>query len=235
MQVSDLLKLDVNKHIEKKNGLSYLSWAWAWDQALRADPTASFRVESWTDDNGAVRCWMQVNDSAMVWVSVTMLGQTRSCMLPVMNSKNEPISVAGRVYTDKWGKEKIEHLDAFNVNTAIMRCLTKCLALFGLGLYIYAGEDLPLDDGKDEKKEEKKEEKSQAKEEEKKEPSAEDQLFTEGMIKYVEICATNDGLKSYWKANLPKLKALQTSAPALYEEVRRVFAQKKEQFSDSKE
>jgi len=219
MQVSDLLKLDVNKHIEKKNGLSYLSWAWAWDQALRADPTASFRVESWTDDNGAVRCWMQVNDSAMVWVSVTMLGQTRTCMLPVMNHRNQPI----------------EHPDAFQMNTAIMRCLTKCLALFGLGLYIYAGEDLPLDDGKDEKKEEKKEEKPQAKEEEKKEPSAEDQLFAEGMIKCVEICATNDGLKSYWKANLPKLKALQTSAPALYEEVRRVFALKKEQFSDSKE
>ena len=105
--------------------------------------------------------------------------------------------------------------------------------MFGLGLYIYAGEDLPLDDGKDEKKEEKKEEKPQAKEEEKKEPSEEDQLFTEGMIKCVEICSTNDGLKSYWKANLPKLKTLQTSAPALYEEVRRVFALKKEQFSDS--
>jgi len=144
--VEKLLQLNVNKHVEKKNGLSYLSWSWAWDQALRADPSANFQVSTWTKDDGTTQCYMEINDTAMVWVSVTMLGQTRTCMLPVMNAKNDPISITGRKYTDKYGKEKIEKVDAFTVNTAIMRCMTKCLALFGLGLYIYAGEDLPFDE-----------------------------------------------------------------------------------------
>ena len=141
MTVADLIKKDVNAHTEKKAELTYLSWAWAWTEALKADETATFSVQMFGE-----KCFMEINGTAMVWVTVTMFGKPMTCMLPVMNSKNEPISVLGRTFKDKWGNDKKEIVDSFNVNTAIMRCMTKALSLHGLGLYIYAGEDLPEDD-----------------------------------------------------------------------------------------
>jgi hypothetical protein len=127
----ELLKLDLSKHIEKKNGLSYLSWAFAWAEALKADPTATFHVDTFQRADGTTIPYMDINGTAMVWVRTTLFGKEMTCMLPVMDHRNKPI----------------QNPDAFQVNTAIMRCLTKCLAMHGLGLYIYAGEDLPEDDG----------------------------------------------------------------------------------------
>lgn len=126
MTPADLLKVDTSDHIEKKNGLSYLSWAWAWTEALKVDPTATFSVDTFSYDDQTVP-FMKIGDTAMVWVNVTMFGQKRTCMLPVMDVKNQPIIEPNSV----------------QVNKAIMRCLVKCIALHGLGLNIYAGEDLP--------------------------------------------------------------------------------------------
>ena len=120
-----LLKKNVNDHVEKKNGLSYLSWAWAWAEALKADPAASFDVRTFDGYP-----YMVCNGTAMVWVTATMFGKPMTCQLPVMDHRNKPIT----------------NPDAFAVNTAIMRCMTKALSLHGLGLYIYAGEDLPESD-----------------------------------------------------------------------------------------
>ena len=122
MSIEKLLATNVNGHTEKKSNLTYLSWAWAWAEALKADPAASFKVEMFGD-----KCYMEVNESAMVWVTVTMFGKPMTCQLPVMDYRNKAIP----------------NPDAFAVNTAIMRCMTKALSLHGLGLYIYAGEDLP--------------------------------------------------------------------------------------------
>jgi hypothetical protein len=131
MGIEDLLKLDVSKHIEKKNGLSYLSWAWAWTQALKADPKSTYKVETFQEhgQNGACRTvpYMSINGTAMVCVTVTMFDKPMTCQLPVMDYRNKAI----------------QEPDAFAVNTAIMRCMAKALALHGLGLFIYAGEDLP--------------------------------------------------------------------------------------------
>ena len=124
--IEDLLKLDVSKHIEKKNNLSYLSWAWAWTQALKADPNAHYQVQMWGKP-GEEQCYMNINGTGMVWVTVTMFGKPITCQLPVMDHRNKAIL----------------NPDAFSVNTAIMRCMTKGLSLHGLGLFIYAGEDLP--------------------------------------------------------------------------------------------
>lgn len=126
MTPADLLKVDTSGHIEKKNGLSYLSWAWAWTEALKVDPTATFSVDTFSYNDQTVP-FMKIGDTAMVWVNVTMFGQKRTCMLPVMDFKNQPITEP----------------DSVQVNKAIMRCLVKCIALHGLGLNIYAGEDLP--------------------------------------------------------------------------------------------
>ena len=140
--IQDLLKLNVNEHTEKKNGLTYLSWAWAWAEALKADPKATFQVHLFGE-----KPYMEINGTAMVWVTVTLFEIPRMCMLPVMDHTNKPITIEGVATVNKYGKEVITKLDSFNVNTAIMRCMTKALSLHGLGLYIYSGEDLPEDPG----------------------------------------------------------------------------------------
>jgi hypothetical protein len=137
-QVLAMLKTNVNEHTEKKNNLTYLSWAWAWAEALKADPEATFKVEMFGD-----KCYMDINGTAMVFVTVTLFGKPMMCQLPVMDSYNKSITVEGVTTVNKYGKEITTKLDSFNVNTAIMRCMTKALSLHGLGLYIYAGEDLP--------------------------------------------------------------------------------------------
>jgi hypothetical protein len=181
MTPADLIKVDTSGHIEKKNGLSYLSWAWAWTEALKADPSANFHVESFTYNDETLP-YLKIGDTAMVWVSVTMFGQKRTCMLPVMNAKNDPISIEGRIFKDKYGKDRVEKVDAFNVNTAIMRCMVKALALHGLGLHIYAGEDLPesVDQDTGEIKNKKPEPKPEPKVEPKPEPKPEKPVNAEG-------------------------------------------------------
>lgn len=112
-----LAALDVGKYVEKKGSLSYLSWAWAVDQLLRADPAASWCY-------GEPVRW---GDTVMVFCTVTAFGQARTMQLPVMDHRNKAIA----------------NPDAFAVNTSMQRCLVKAIALHGLGLYIYAGEDVP--------------------------------------------------------------------------------------------
>jgi len=121
-QVLMLLNKNVNEHTEKKANLTYLSWAWAWAEALKADPKATYRVEIFND-----KCYMDINGTAMVFVTVPMFSKPMTCQLPVMDYRNKAIP----------------NPDAFAVNTAIMRCMTKALGLHGLGLYIYAGQDIP--------------------------------------------------------------------------------------------
>jgi len=123
--IKKMLSTNVNEHTEKKGGLSYLSWAWAWAEALKADEDATFKVEMFGD-----KCFMDINGTAMVFVTVTMFRKPMTCQLPVMDFRNKAIL----------------NPDAFAVNTAIMRCMTKALSLHGLALYLYAGEDLPEGD-----------------------------------------------------------------------------------------
>ena len=109
--------IDVSAKIEKKNGLSYLSWAWAVDQLLLQDPAATWSY-------GEPRLF---GDTVMVFCTVTAFGKAMTAQLPVMDHRNKAIP----------------NPDAFAVNTAMQRCLVKAIALHGIGLYIYAGEDLP--------------------------------------------------------------------------------------------
>jgi hypothetical protein len=226
MSPHDLLKVNVNEHTEKKNGLTYLSWAWAWAEALKADSTASFIVHTFND-----KPYMDVNGTGMVWVTVTMFGQGRTCMLPVMDYKNKPIP----------------NPDAFAVNTAIMRCMTKALALHGLGLYIYSGDDLPQSGdapttmGELTKQEDApKYEKIIAKTAPKKtiqptewDPSDESRkFFTESMIEWTSHCTTVAGLNSYWKSNEIQLDSLKLTHPPLYEEVLNRFKALKLQLTE---
>ena len=122
---NDLYAVNVNGHTEKKNGLTYLSWAWAWGEIKKKHPDATYTVyenaEGWNYHTDGRTCWVKTG--------VTVNGIEHIEYLPVMDYKNKSIST--------------ENVTSFDVNKAIQRSLTKACARHGLGLYIYAGEDLP--------------------------------------------------------------------------------------------
>lgn len=142
-QIEKLLKLDVNGMTEKKNGLTYLSWSNAWKVAIQNDPEAVYEVDKY-DEKPFL---FDENLGYMVSTKVTMFGKTKTMQLPVMDGANKAMKNVSYKYTTKYNGEKtVEAATMFDINTAIMRCLVKNLALFGLGLYIYSGEDLPESD-----------------------------------------------------------------------------------------
>lgn len=120
-----LNKINVNDHTEKKNGLTYLSWAWAWAEVKKAYPDACYTVYENADG------WNYFTDGRTCWVKtgVTIDSLEHIEYLPVMDNRNKSIPA--------------DAVTSFDVNKAIQRSLTKACARHGLGLYIYAGEDLP--------------------------------------------------------------------------------------------
>ena len=137
--------LDVTGHIEKKNGLSYLSWPFAVQEARRKCPDFSFSIQTF---NG-YPYQLDPKTGYMVYTTVTMGGITIPMWLPVMDSSNKAMKDVPYEYEvyDKFKKQytkkKVEAATMFEINKTIMRCLVKNMAMFGLGLHIYAGEDLP--------------------------------------------------------------------------------------------
>lgn len=117
--------VNVNEHTEKKNGLTYLSWAWAWGELLKRFPDSTYTIyenrDGWCYHTDGKTCWVKTG--------VTVEGKEYIEMLPVMDFKNRSIPA--------------DAVTSFDVNKAIQRSLTKAVARHGLGLYIYAGEDLP--------------------------------------------------------------------------------------------
>lgn len=122
--------INVNDHTEKKNGLTYLSWAWAWAEVKKAYPNAIYtvyeNVEGWNYFTDGKTCWVKTG--------VTIEGLEHIEYLPVMDFKNKSIPYG--------------EITSFDVNKAIQRSLTKACARHGLGLYVYAGEDLPEEECK---------------------------------------------------------------------------------------
>ena len=114
---NELRKINVNEHIEKKGGLSYLSWAWAVDTLLQNDPTAYWEFAE----------PKYFGETMMVFCTVHAMGKSMTMHLPVMDNRNA----------------SVKNPDSRKVSDAMMRCLAKCIACFGIGLYIYAGEDVP--------------------------------------------------------------------------------------------
>lgn len=119
--------INVNEHTEKKNGLTYLSWAWAWAKVKENYPDASYTIyenaDGWNYHTDGRTCWVKTG--------VTIEGMEYIEDLPVMDARNRSIPA--------------DAVTSFDVNKAIQRSLTKACARHGLGLYIYAGEDLPAD------------------------------------------------------------------------------------------
>ena len=141
MNFNDLTKISVGDHIEKKNGLSYLSWAWAWDTFKKSCPDANYEI--WKDEMGRPFIYDETL-GYMVFVKVTANGESHEMWLPVMDNNNKAMKSHEYTYTTRNGEKTVAPATMFDINTAIMRCLVKCIGMFGLGLYIYAGEDLPM-------------------------------------------------------------------------------------------
>lgn len=143
--------INVNDKTETKEGLTYLSWAWAWANIKLECPDATYNIKRF--ENGLPYVY-DANTGYMVFTDVTIDGTTHEMWLPVMDSHNRAMKSEPYTITTKYGKEiRVEAATMFDINKAIMRCLVKNLAVFGLGLYIYAGQDLPdVDMSDDEKK-----------------------------------------------------------------------------------
>lgn len=120
-----LNNINVNGKTEQKNGLTYLSWAWAWGEVKKLFPDATYTI--YENSNGL--CYHTDGKTCWVKTGVTVNGIEHIEYLPVMDYKNKSIPVG--------------NVTSFDVNKAIQRSLTKAVARHGLGLYIYAGEDLP--------------------------------------------------------------------------------------------
>lgn len=133
-----LYGLNVERHIEKKNGLRYLTWSFAWAEFKKAYPDAVYEVQKF---NGLP--YVESSIGLMCYTSVTANGLTHEMWLPVLDTRNNAMKSQPYEVQTRKGKVKVEAATMFDVNKALMRCLVKNLAMFGLGLYIYAGEDLP--------------------------------------------------------------------------------------------
>lgn len=121
--------------------LSYLSWADAWKNLKITYPNASYKVIKDSDTNLP---YVGSEVGAMVFTEMTIEGVTHEMWLPVMDNNNQAMKKEAYKYNVKNGEREVKAMTMFDVNTAIMRCLTKNMAMFGLGLNIYTGEDLPL-------------------------------------------------------------------------------------------
>jgi len=137
-----LFQVNVNEHIEKKRDLSYLSWTYAWAEVKKNYPNASYKIHLFGEKQ--LPYVFDENTGYMVFTSVTIEDLTHTMWLPVMDSANKAMKAKVYTYDTKYKKGIcVEPASMFDINKTIMRCLVKNLAMFGLGLYIYSGEDLP--------------------------------------------------------------------------------------------
>lgn len=158
----ELVQINVNDYVEQKNGLNYLSWANAVQEiCLRHNEEFDYEIEKF----GESKLPYVYDDGVgfMVFTKITLFGKTREMWLPVMDNANQAMLKEPYTYKVKkyeWNAEtrkkeflgnydekNVEKATMFDINKTIMRCLVKNLAMFGLGLYIYAGEDLPIELG----------------------------------------------------------------------------------------
>lgn len=195
-----LSAISVNDHIQKKGNLSYLSWAWAWQVMMENYPEMKFFFHEPTKfEDGS----LQVN------CTVSIRNIDRDMWLPVMDYKNK----------------SIQNPSSRDISDAQMRCLVKCFALFGLGHYIYAGEDVPSANERTKSSEPKKEEPVELSEEKKDVHRATEDFFTE----FLTECDNVDKLRGFWSENKPALKQMEKQAKERFDRVLTAFKSRQEE------
>lgn len=147
-----LSQINLNEHVEKRKDLTYISWVYAWAEAKKVYPDITYKIIRYGENQ--LPYVYDENTGYMVSTEITVNKLTHSMWLPVLDSSNKAMKNKPYKYNSKYGFKTVEPASMFDINKAIMRCLVKNLAMFGLGLYIYAGEDLPMEIEKDEPTEE---------------------------------------------------------------------------------
>ena len=148
-----LYEMNLGDKVEKKDGLSYLTWSEAWKAFKEIYPSATFRVVPNPDTK--LPYFVDPQIGIMVFTEVTADDMTQQCFLPVLNSSMKPMRLEAYNYTvyDKQNRRQIEKTceaaSMFDINKTIMRCLVKNLALYGVGLKLYQGEDIPCENSDD--------------------------------------------------------------------------------------
>jgi hypothetical protein len=199
------LKVNVKDHVEKKGKFNYLSWAWAVQELRMLDPKASWEVRHFDNYKTKDDIWYTVNHDPFmstdcgyfVEVIVTLSDGTKSQQIhPVLDNYNKPISKP----------------NCFQINTSTQRCLTKAIALAsGIGLYLYAGEDLPPEA------------------EENKPAKKTEPLTIDSMILFINSCKTEKSLADYYKENEDTINGF---FKAEKEEVLEAFKFRKQQIKE---
>lgn len=203
-----LNSINVNENTEKKNGLTYLSWAFAWMELKNVYPDATYQIRQF---DGKPYLYDE-NLGYMVMTEMTVDGITHEMWLPVMDGANKAMKDKPYTYEVKeykFGKatgnmieKRVEAATMFDINTAVMRCLTKNISMFGLGLYIYAGEDLP------EESEEKKKEAEEQKKAEAEEKKIAAQVISSAKVAVLRGMCENDKVSPETITTLYKVKFL---------------------------
>ena len=184
MNFQEIEAINVNAHIEDRTQagvvLKYLSWTWALSEFKKLYPDFIYEVKKFDNGSGVLLPYMyDENTGYMVQTSITAGGLTQEMWLPVMDSQNKAMKNKPYQYTTKKGTTlTVQSATMFDINKTIMRCLVKNMAMFGLGLYIYAGEDLPTV-------------------EQDKEP----EVLPDALIKEIQNVKTLDELSALYKAN----------------------------------
>ena len=221
--IFDLLyPVDVSEHKEEKNGLSYLSWTWAWAEVKKRFPEANYEIIKFD----GIPYVFDPKTGFMVFTRVTIGDITHEMWLPVMDSNNCAMKDVPYEIQTKYKKISVKAATMFDINKSIMRCLVKNLAMFGLGLYIYAGEDLPEEVAEPKQEEPKPEKKTSAKKkaaETPKQPimeAPEDSCCICGKIvsDYLWTNPNGSGEQRLYKAETIKKKAIEKyGSPICYE------------------
>lgn len=220
-----LNNINVQDKIEKKNGLSYLSWAWAWQEIKKRHSSIQYEVVK----NESGLPFFKSSEGYMVYTKVTIDDITHEMWLPVMDGankamKSEPYTykVQKKEWSTKYNKyirskdskgnylfeeKQVEAATMFDINTAIMRCLVKNVAMHGLGLYIYAGEDIPSA------------EKDDILEEERQSLYDECKDLKDSIIDELEQAVSLANLKEIWEENEKEIKTLKSRMPKMHEAV----------------
>ena len=192
-----LYALDVNSKVEEKNGLKYLSWAWAWAEIKKQYPSAYYSIGKFGEGN--VPYLYDEDLGYMVFTRVNIDGEEHEMWLPVMDGANKAMlnhDYTYEVTKKSWNSTEKKYdyttetktckkATMFDINKTLMRCLVKNLAMFGLGLYIYSGEDLP----------------EEVKEESKEEPKEKVKLATPNQVATIKKYYTGDNLTKLLKTN----------------------------------
>tara|TARA_R110001583_G_scaffold113077_1_gene263414 strand:- start:191 stop:799 length:609 start_codon:yes stop_codon:yes gene_type:complete len=187
---NNLSKIDCNEHTEKKGNLTYLSWAWAWGMMMQNYPDATYRFKEWEGYD----VLYYKNGTAAVSCEMTVNNNTHTMWLAVMDHKNQAVV----------------NPTATQISNTKMRCLVKAMAMFGLGHYIYAGEDVPED------------------------LSVSDEERQTELIKLMSDASQVAKLKAVITQQSKWVKSMETKNPEIFHKVHEVYSLKTQELSEGK-